>query len=99
MPAQQILVGAERVSAFEYPTASGAASDAALISSEGQPNPHARIDWVSRPQFYRQLRLIVLYVGCSSEVLSALKKSLGPPVASGPASVTERCSANADIRK
>lgn len=84
VPAQQILVGTERLSAFEYRTAERAAADAALISSDAQPNPRAAISWVSRPQFYRQLRVIALYVGCSTEITAALEKSLGPPVATGP---------------
>lgn len=84
VPAKQIAVGAERLSAFDYPTADGAAADAALISSEAQPNPRAAIGWVSRPQFYRHLRVIALYVGCSTEITAALEKSLGPPVATGP---------------
>src|SRR5688572_343102 len=46
--AKQILVGTERLSAFEYPTAEKAAADAALISSDAQPNPRAAIGWVSR---------------------------------------------------
>ena len=85
VPAQQILVGEERLSAFDYPTADRAAADAALISSEAQPNPRAAIGWVSRPQFYRHLGVIALYVGCSTEITGALEKSLGPPVATGPA--------------
>jgi len=84
VPAQQILVGAERLSAFEYPTAERAAADAALLSSDAQPNPRAAISWVSRPQFYRHLRVIALHVGCSTEITAALEKSLGPPVAMGP---------------
>jgi hypothetical protein len=84
VPAHQLLVDGERVAGFEYPTAERAAAEAALISPDAQPNPQARITWVSRPQFYRQLRLIGLYVGCSSKILAALEKSLGTPIATGP---------------
>jgi hypothetical protein len=84
VPARQILVGAERLNAFDYPTADRAAADAALISSDAQPNPRAAISWVSRPHFYRQLRVIALYVGCSAEITEALERLLGPPVATGP---------------
>ena len=55
VPAKQILVSAERLSAFDYPTADRAAADAALISSDAQPNPLAAIGSVSRPQFYSSL--------------------------------------------
>lgn len=54
-------------------------ADAALVSPAGQPNPQAMIDWVSTPSFYRNDRLIALYVGCSPETLKALEAALGPP--------------------
>ncbi len=82
--AHQVLVDRDRVSAFEYPTADRAAADATLVSADAQPNPRAAIGWISTPRFYRQGRLIVLYVGCSTEILAALEQSLGPPIATGP---------------
>jgi len=78
VPAQQVLVNESRVSAFEYPSAEAAAADAALVSPDGQPSPIARFTWVSTPRFYRQNRLIVLYVGCSTEVVQALDVTVGP---------------------
>ena len=85
VPARQLLVDNARLSAFEYRTAEQAAADAALISPDAQPNPRARITWVSVPRFYRAGRLIVLYVGCASDIVGALKTALGPPIATGPA--------------
>jgi hypothetical protein len=84
VPARQLSVDRERLSAFEYPTAERAAADAALLSPDAQPNPRARVTWVSTPRFYRGGRLIVLYVGCASDVVTALEIALGPPVATGP---------------
>jgi hypothetical protein len=83
VPAQELLVDGEHVNGFEYPTAERAAAEAALISSDAQPDPHTRITWVSVPRFYRQGRLIALYVGCSSKILAALEKSLGAPIVTG----------------
>jgi hypothetical protein len=83
VPAQELLVDGERVNGFEYSTAERAAAEAALISSDAQPNPRTRITWVSVPRFYRQGRLIALYVGCSSKLLAALEKSLGAPIVTG----------------
>lgn len=79
VPARQIFVNESRVNVFEYRTAAAAAADAALVSPAGQPNPRAMIDWVSTPSFYRNDRLIALYVGCSPETLKALEAALGPP--------------------
>lgn len=78
VPAQQVVINESRVSAFEYSSAEAAAADAALVGPDGQPSTLARITWVSTPRFYRQDRLIVLYVGCSTEVVQALDVTVGP---------------------
>lgn len=83
VPAQQFRVNEAQVTAFEYPSAEAAAAEAARISQDGQPSPTARITWVSTPRFYRQGPLIVLYVGCSAEILQALQAIVGAPVAIG----------------
>lgn len=77
-PAQQVSVNGSRLSAFEYPSADAATADAARVSADGQPNPLAQITWVSTPRFYRQGALIVLYVGCTAEIVQALDGTLGP---------------------
>ena len=78
VPAQQVSVNGSRLSAFEYPSADAATADAARVSADGQPNPLAQITWVSTPRFYRQGALIVLYVGCTAEIVQALDGTLGP---------------------
>ena len=78
VPAQQVSVNGSRLSAFEYPSADAATADAARVSADGQPNPLARILWVSTPRFYRQGALIVLYVGCTAEIVQVLDGTLGP---------------------
>ena len=78
-----MVVDGERLYAFEYSGASGAAADAALISPDGQPDPRTQFMWVTEPRFYHLGRLIVLYVGCSGEITSALEKSLGAPIVTG----------------
>ena len=83
VPARQVRVNESQVNVFEYPGAQAAAAEAALVSPDGQPSPTARITWVSTPHFYRQDRLIVLYVGCSTEIVQALQTTVGPPIAVG----------------
>jgi hypothetical protein len=73
-----VLVNGAHVSAFEYSSAEAAAADAALVRPDGQPSILSVITWVSTPRFYRQDRLIVLYVGCSTEVVQALDVTVGP---------------------
>lgn len=84
VPAQQIRVNDARVNAFVYATPQDAAAEAASISPDAQPSPTTRVTWVSTPRFYRQDASIVLYVGCSVEIISALQTTVGAPVAVGP---------------
>jgi hypothetical protein len=83
VPAHEIRVNAAPVNAFEYPNTEAAAAEAALISQDGQPSPNTRITWVSTPRFYRQGPLIVVYVGCSAEIVQALQATVGAPIAIG----------------
>src|SRR5262245_65107132 len=75
VPADQVRVNDAQVNAFVYPSAEAAATEAASISKDGQPSPTARVSWVSTPRFYRQDALIVLYVGCATEIVDALQKT------------------------
>jgi hypothetical protein len=84
VPAEQVRVSDSQVNAFVYRTAAAAAAEAALISKDGQPSPTARVLWVSTPRFYRHEAMIVLYVGCATEIVDALQKTVGPPIAVGP---------------
>lgn len=84
VPAQQVLVNDTRVSAFAYATDTAAAADAAQVAADGQPSPLSRITWVSTPRFYRQGRLMVVYVGCATEIVQALDATLGRAFVVGP---------------
>jgi hypothetical protein len=84
VPANQVRVNDSQVNAFVYQSADAAAAEAALISKDGQPSPTARVTWISTPRFYRQDAMIVLYVGCSAEIVEALQKTVGPAIAVGP---------------
>jgi hypothetical protein len=81
--AEQVRVNDSQVNAFVYPTADAAAAEAALISKDGQPSPSVRVLWVSTPRFYRRDAMIVLYVGCTTEIVDALQKTVGPPIVVG----------------
>jgi hypothetical protein len=83
VPATQVRVNAAQVNAYQYPSDAAAATEAGLISDDGQPSPTARVSWVSTPRFYRQGSLIVLYVGCSTEIVQALQATVGSPIAVG----------------
>lgn len=84
VPAQRVLVNESWIDGYEYPSVAAAAKDAARISGDAQPDPFALILWASTPHFYRQGRLIVLYVGCRAEIQQALEVTIGPPFVVGP---------------
>src|SRR5262245_608621 len=84
VPAQQVRVNDSQVNAFVYQSADAAAADATQISKDGQPSPTTRVTWASTPRFYRQEAIIVLYVGCAADIIEALQKTVGPPIAVGP---------------
>ena len=88
VPSRDVLIGGARLKAFEYDTAGKADADAALISAEGQPNPRAAIGWIAAPHFYKQGQLIVLYVGCATDIVAALESLVGPAIAKGPGCAT-----------
>jgi hypothetical protein len=81
---RDVMVGEARLKVFEYRAAGQADGDARLISNEGQPNPRTAIGWIAPPHFYKQGRLIVLYVGCADDILRVLDELLGAAVANGP---------------
>jgi hypothetical protein len=83
VPAQQVRVNDAQVNAFLYQNAEAAATEAALISQDGQPSPTTRVTWVSTPRFYRQDSLIVLYVGCAGDIVQALQATVGSPIVVG----------------
>lgn len=79
VPAERLLVNGAPVHAFAYASVGSADADIATLSTEGT----VRVTWISRPQFYQQERLTVLYVGCAAEILEALERAMGPPVLTG----------------
>ena len=81
---RDVTVGDMRLKAFEDETATNAGADTALITADGQPNPRAQVGWISAPTFYKQGQLIVLYVGCSADMMQTLNGLLGPAIARGP---------------
>lgn len=83
VPSRDVRMGEARLKAFEYDALANANRDASLVSREGQPNPTARIGWISAPHFFRRGRLIVLYVGCDQVVLRTLAEVLGPAFVDG----------------
>lgn len=78
-----IHVNRQAVWVFSYANAAAFERDAAKISSDGMTVGHSKPSWMGTPHFYRQRRLIVLYLGDNSLVLDALTSVLGQQFAGG----------------
>ena len=57
-----------------------AADDASQIERDGNPKT-MRISWIAQPHFFRRERVIVLYLGSDSSLLTLLTELLGPQFA------------------
>lgn len=80
---KDLEAGGALLKAFEYDSEAKADADARLIGVNGQPNPNATIDWIASPHFFRQGPLIVIYFGCSADILLILTDLLGISIARG----------------
>lgn len=74
---KMIEVDAEYVQVFQFADTAAADGEAAPISQDGMEIGASKIHWIGSPHFFRQGRLIVLYVGDNAKVLMALKTVLG----------------------
>jgi hypothetical protein len=66
---------------FEYGSASAASADAKRISSDGSGTATTKISWVAPPHFFLMGRVMVIYLGNDSAVVSLLSGVLGPQFA------------------
>jgi hypothetical protein len=78
---QIIAIGNQDVQVFEYRTIKATELDARKISNKGSSAGTSMPMWIAPPHFFKNGRLIVLYVGEQETVLKALKDALGPQFA------------------
>ena len=72
-----IKVHGEDVQVFQYADTGAAEAAAAPISRDGMAVGTRKIFWVGPPHFFKQGRLLVLYVGDNVKVLGTLAAVLG----------------------
>lgn len=72
-----VKVRNEDVQVFQYSNIAAAAAQAALVSPDGSTVGTSKFHWIGPPHFYRQGKLLVLYVGDNGKVLKALEAVLG----------------------
>jgi hypothetical protein len=62
---------------FEYPSSGTAQADAHQIRADGSGNATTIVDWVAPAHFYLKGRVMVIYVGNDSAVLTLLRSLMG----------------------
>ena len=72
-----IKLHGEDVQVFQYPNAAAVEAQAARVSRDGSAVGTTKLHWIGAPHFYKQGRLLVLYVGDEDKVLKALEAVLG----------------------
>jgi len=78
---QIIVIGDQDVQVFEYRSLKAAELDASKVSNTGSSAGMSMPMWIAPPHFFKNGRLIVLYVGEKPSVLKALEDALGPQFA------------------
>jgi hypothetical protein len=74
---KMIKLYGEDVQVFQYSSAAQMEAQAALISRDGTGVGTRKIHWIGSPHFYKQGRVLVLYVGQDTKVEKALEAVLG----------------------
>ena len=89
---QLLTVNGEGISAYEFGSAEEADAGAEGVSASGSSivttfadgtGISTMVTWVESPHFYKAGKLIVLYVGCDSDVIDVLQETMGPQFAGG----------------
>ena len=72
-----IKLQGEDVQVFQYSNAAQMEAEAKLISPNGTTVGTRKIHWIGAPHFFKQGRVLVLYVGNDKKVEKALETALG----------------------
>ncbi len=89
---QVLTVNGEDIQAFEFGSAEDADAAAEGVSATGSSivttmadgsGSASMITWVAPPHFYNGGKLIVMYVGCDSDVIDTLQETMGSQFAGG----------------
>jgi hypothetical protein len=78
---QIITVNGSDIQVFEYESAEAMEAEASLVASDGGSVGTSIMMWMDTPHFYKAGRILVLYIGSDSAVLSLLENVMGPQFA------------------
>lgn len=72
-----IILNGEDVQVFQYLDVATAKAQAALVALDGNTIGTSKPIWMEPPHFFRQGKLLVLYIGSNDQVLKMLTTVLG----------------------
>jgi hypothetical protein len=84
VPAQTLKLDGGEVQILEYSSPAAAKKDAESISPDGRTVRKTQVGWVAPPHFYRQGKIIALYLGSDAGIMQTLASILGPQFAGAP---------------
>ena len=82
---RRVKVNGSSIDVYEYATAKGMESEASCVSPDGfgitkergDMWVHRQVSWINPPHFYKAGRIIVMYIGDNSSIISLLENALG----------------------
>ena len=77
--AKSIKVNGDLIFIYEFTDNATAKSESQRITSDGQIG-NSIIDWIDKPHFYLQGKIIVGYIGSNKTILGDLAKIIGDPI-------------------
>lgn len=78
-----VKVNKENIQVFEYSNPATAESQAQLVSADGRTIGNSKPSWMATPHFFKNQKLIVIYIGDDKTILRILQGALGDQFAGG----------------
>jgi hypothetical protein len=80
-----LVASSEKILAYQFKSEEAATQAAAKVSPDGSGIGNTYVNWSAVPHFYRSGRLIAVYDGEQSLIVSTLAAAMGSPFAGGDA--------------
>jgi ketosteroid isomerase-like protein len=77
VPAKVLAIGADEIEVFEFARAQDAEKAAATVSADGGTIGTSAMHWMAPPHFHRRGRTILIHLGSTAEVQSAIEGMAG----------------------
>jgi hypothetical protein len=82
---REVIVNESTIEVYEYANAEAMEAEASCVSPDGfgitkergDLGVHKEVNWIALPHFYKSGRIIVMYIGNDSSIISLLENALG----------------------